>query len=104
TSENFDRLLADVQSYLSAQSELFVQDLFGGADPTHRLPVRFITPNAWQALFVRNMFIRPGPKELTGFSPSFTVFHAPEFQADPATHGTRTGTFIILNFARRIIL
>ena len=80
--------------------ELFLQDLFGGADPAYRLPVRFITPNAWQALFVRNMFIRPPAADLAGVRPGFTVLHAPEFQADPAVHGTRTGTFIVLNFGR----
>src|SRR5262244_2970945 len=51
--ERFDRLLADVKQYLDQQPEVFVQDLFGGADPSYRLPVRFVTPNAWQALFVR---------------------------------------------------
>ena len=100
----FDRLLSDVSVHLSAQPEVFVQDLFGGADPGYRLPVRFISPNAWQAMFVRNMFIRPAPEELVGFTPSFTVYHAPEFQADPSRHGTRTGAFIVLNFARKIIL
>ena len=102
--DKFERLLADVQAHLSGQSELFVQDLFGGADPAYRLPVRFITPNAWQAMFVRNMFIRPGAPDLAGFAPSFIVYHAPEFQADPKVHGTRTSTFIVLNFAKRTIL
>lgn len=102
--EKFDRLLADVQAHLSGQSEVFVQDLFGGADAKYRLPVRFITPNAWQAMFVRNMFIRPDPAALAGFAPSFVVYHAPEFQADPAVHGTRTSTFIVLNFAKRAIV
>jgi phosphoenolpyruvate carboxykinase (ATP) len=104
SATNFDRLLADVRHYLSGQNELYVQDLFGGADPQYRLPVRFITPNAWQALFVRNMFIRPQPAELAGFTPSFVVYHAPEFPADPKTHGTRSNTFIVLNFAQRIVL
>lgn len=103
-ADKFERLLQDVRQHLSGQAEVFVQDLFGGADPTYRLPVRFITPNAWQAMFVRNMFIRPAASELTGFAPSFVVYHAPEFQADPAVHGTRTGTFIVLNFAKRVIL
>ena len=67
-------------------------------------PVRFVTPNAWQALFVRNMFIRPPAADLPGFEPGFTVLHAPEFQADPGVHGTRTGTFIVLNFGRRMAL
>jgi phosphoenolpyruvate carboxykinase (ATP) len=102
--ERFDRLLADAQRYLSALPEVFVEDLFGGADPEYRLPVRFITPNAWQALFVRNMFIRPTKAELASFGPSFVVYHLPEFQADPAVHGTRSSTFIVLNFAKRVIL
>ena len=100
----FDRLLLDVQRHLSDQTEVFTQDLFGGADGNFCLPVRFITPNAWQAMFVRNMFIRPDPAALASFAPSFVVYHAPEFQADPARHGTRTGAFIVLNFAKKVIL
>ena len=100
---SFDRLLADVTLHLAGQ-EVFLQDLYGGADPSYRLPVRFVTPNAWQALFVRNMFIRPRPAELEGFLPGFTVLHAPELQADPSQHGTKTGTFIVLHFGRRMAL
>ena len=101
---HFDALLADVRDYLNAQPELFIQDLRCGADPAHRLSVRSVLPNAWHASFVRNMFIRPDAAELPTFDPNFTVLHAPEFQADPARHGTRTSTFIILNFAERMIL
>ena len=100
----FDALLADVQQYLNGVEEVFVQDLYAGADPAHRLKVRYVTPNAWHSLFVRNMFIRPDFSDLPTFEPNFSVLHAPEFQADPAKHGTRTGTFIVLNFARRMIL
>ena len=100
----FDALLADVKTHLANQPELFVQDLFGGADPAYRLPVRFITPNAWHAHFVRNMFIRPEATDLAGFDPGFVVYHAPELQADPARHGTRSGTFIALNFAKKTVL
>ena len=99
----FEALLADVKAHLAGQPELFVQDLFGGADPAYRLPVRFITPNAWHAHFVRNMFIRPEATDLAGFDPGFVVYHAPELQADPARHGTRTGTFIALNFAKKTV-
>ena len=76
-SAAFDRLQEDVRAYLDAR-EVFVQDLFAGADPAYRLPVRFITPNAWHSLFVRNMFIRALPAELAQFRPGFTVLHAPE--------------------------
>jgi phosphoenolpyruvate carboxykinase (ATP) len=99
----FDRLHDDVRAHLDAR-EVFVQDLFGGADPAYRVPVRFVTPNAWHALFVRNMFLRAAPAELAQFRPSFTVLHAPDFQADPARHGTRSGTFIALHLGKRLIL
>ena len=101
--EHFNELLADVKQYLNGLPELFVQDLFCGADPDHRLSVRCLLPNAWHAAFVRNMFIRPELTELTKFAPNFTVYHAPEFQADPQRHGTRTGTFIVLNLAARML-
>jgi phosphoenolpyruvate carboxykinase (ATP) len=97
-------LKADVQAYLNGLPDLFVQDLYCGADPATRLSVRYILPNAWHASFVRNMFIRPEIEELATFAPNFTVYHAPELQADPAKHGTRTGTFIVLNLAERAIL
>jgi len=101
---HFDALLGDVRQYLSGLPELFVQDLYCGADASHRLKVRYVLPNAWHALFVRNMFIRPDDADLRGFDPNFTVLHAPEFQADPAKHGTRTGTFIVVHIGRRTIL
>jgi phosphoenolpyruvate carboxykinase (ATP) len=102
--EKFEALLADVRSYLDDREELFVQDLYCGAEPKYRLSVRYVSPSAWHMAFVRNMFIRPDVAELASFDPNFTVLHAPEFQADPAKHGTRTGTFIILNLAKRMIL
>ncbi len=101
---HFDALLADVQGYLSAQDELFVQELYCGAHPAYRLAVRYVSPSAWHMAFVRNMFIRPDDENLATFAPNFTVLHAPEMQADPARHGTRSGTFIVLDLARRMIL
>jgi phosphoenolpyruvate carboxykinase (ATP) len=101
---HFDALLADVQAHLAAREELFVQDLYCGADPAYRLAVRYVSPSAWHMAFVRNMFIRPELAELAAFAPNFTVLHAPEMQADPDRHGTRTGTFIVLDLARRMIL
>jgi len=100
----YDALLADLQTHLDREAELFVEDLWAGADPKHRLSVRFVSPSAWHMHFVRNMFIRPELSDLPTFAPNFSVLHAPEFQADPARHGTRTGTFIVLSLARRQIL
>ncbi len=104
TPDHYALLKSEVQQYLNGLDELFVQDLFCGADPATRLSVRYVLPNAWHANFVRNMFIRPELDALATFAPNFTVYHAPEFKADPARHGTRTGTFIVLNLAERTIL
>ena len=100
---SFDRLYGDVIRHLNAQ-EIFARDLFAGADPAYRIPVRFVSPNAWHTLFVYNMFLRPSDADLAAFKPAWHVLHAPEFQADPAAHGTKTGTFIVLHFARRLVL
>ena len=101
--QHYERLKADVEAHLQGQ-ELFVRDVYAGADPTYRLPIRFITPNAWHALFVYNMFLRPCDGDLSRFQPGFQVLHAPELHADPAVHGTKSGTFIVVNLAERTIL
>ncbi|MHB1298345.1 MAG: phosphoenolpyruvate carboxykinase (ATP) [Gemmatimonadaceae bacterium] len=101
---HFDVLLKDVRAYLDGLDQLFVEDLYCGADPAYRLSCRYVTPNAWHANFVRNMFIRPELSELGTFAPNFSILHAPEMQADPAKHGTRSGTFIVLHLAKRMIL
>jgi len=101
--EPYQRLKASVLAHLAGQ-ELFVRDLFAGADPNHRFGIRFITPNAWQALFVYNMFLRPTASDLATFSPAWTVLHAPELHADPAVHSTKSGTFVVINFGQRTAL
>ncbi len=103
TPQVFDSLLTRVTDYFSGR-EVFVQDLLVGADPAFRLPIRVITEQAWHNLFARNMFIRPKPEDLRGFVPRFTVLHAPGFMANPARDGTRSEAFIMLNFAKRLVL
>jgi phosphoenolpyruvate carboxykinase (ATP) len=102
--DHYKILLTDVRQHLSRLDELFVEDLYCGADPAYRLSVRYISPNAWHMAFVRNMFIRPELSDLPTFDPNFTVLHAPEYRAEPARHGTRSSTFIVLNIAERTIL
>jgi len=99
----FDRLHGKVLAHLQA-NELFVQDLYAGADPEFRLAVRVISDSAWHALFARNMFIRPAVGDLANFAPEFTVLHAPSLHADPAVDGTNSETFVVLNFTRRLVL
>ncbi len=100
---HFDALRADVVAYLN-QRELFVRDARAGEDPVAGIRVRVITPSAWHNLFAYNMFLRPGVKDLVDMYPDFTVLHAPGLEADPARHGTRSSTFVAVNFAAREVL
>ncbi|MHA1152611.1 MAG: phosphoenolpyruvate carboxykinase [Alphaproteobacteria bacterium] len=99
----FERLYGKVVSYFQNR-ELFVQDLYAGADPEYRLSLRVVSESAWHSLFARNMFIEPGHDALADFVPEFTVLHAPYLEADPESDGTNSGTFIVVHFARRLIL
>src|SRR5882724_53181 len=102
-ANKFDALYARVMEYLDDR-ELFVQDLFCGADTTYRLPVRFVNEYAWHNLFVRQLFIRPSGEELRNHKPEFTVIAAPDFKADPLRDGTASEAFVILNFTERVVL
>ncbi|HEX4603539.1 MAG TPA: phosphoenolpyruvate carboxykinase (ATP), partial [Candidatus Angelobacter sp.] len=101
--EKFDALFERVLASLAGK-ELFVQDLFAGADSKYRLPIRVINEYAWHNLFVRALFVRPTDEELKTHRAEFTIVSAPEFQADPQRDGTRTEAFIIVNFTRKIVL
>ena len=84
--------------------DLYVQDLYAGADPAHRLRVRVITETAWHSLFARNMFRIPPHDALADFEPDFTVLQLPSLHADPKTDGTRSETAILLDLAGRQVL
>src|SRR5205814_2251582 len=101
--ERFDALFNRVVDYLR-EREIFVQDLFAGADPNYRLPIRVINEYAWHNLFVRALFVRPSAEELKTHRAEFTIVAAPEFQADPQRDGTRSEAFILVSFSRKIIL
>ena len=93
----FESLRQRMLAYLQGR-EMFVQDLYGGADPEYRLPVRVISDGAWHSLFARNMFIRPRASELEDFEPAFTILHAPDFRAMPELDGIRSETCILVDF------
>jgi phosphoenolpyruvate carboxykinase (ATP) len=100
---HFETLKRDMLAHL-ADRELFVQDLYAGADPAYRLRVRFIQELAWHNLFVRNLFIVPPAGERNEFEPEFTVITAPSFKASPERHGTRSDVAIVLNLGTREVL
>ncbi|MGB3810234.1 MAG: phosphoenolpyruvate carboxykinase [Parvibaculum sp.] len=103
TPAAFDLLHADMLKHAEGR-ELFVQDLFGGADPVHRLATRVFSEYAWHSLFIQNLLIEPTAEELENFLPQFTIIDLPSFEADPEKYGVRTGTVIACNFDKRIVL
>ncbi len=101
--ESFERIYANLTSFFSGR-DVFVQDLRVGAHPDHTMPIRVITEKAWHNIFASNMFIRVAPEEACKQIPQFTVIQSESFEAAPKEDGVRTGTFIIVNFQKRVIL
>lgn len=84
---------------------LFIVDAFCGANSDTRLSVRFITEVAWQAHFVKNMFIRPTDEELATFKPDFIVMNGakctnPQWKEQ----GLNSENFVAFNLTERIQL
>jgi phosphoenolpyruvate carboxykinase (ATP) len=103
TPEQFATLLEDFRAHAQGK-ELFAQDLYGGADPAHRVQARVYTELAWHSLFIRNLLIRPERDALSGYVPELTIIDLPSFQADPARHGCRSKTVIAIDFSQKIVL
>ncbi|HEX8560582.1 MAG TPA: phosphoenolpyruvate carboxykinase [Pyrinomonadaceae bacterium] len=100
--EKFERVRERMMRHAS-ERELFVQDTYAGADPRYRLPVRIVTELAWHSLFARTMFINDDAGAAR-HAPEFTVVNIPSFKADPASDGTRSETFILMDFSERLVL
>lgn len=100
TPAQFDTLRADMERALDGK-ELFIQDLYVGADPRYRMSVRVISEYAWHSLFARNMFVRPDtpPEKI-----DYTVIDLPSFRADPKRHGCCSDTLIAMSLAQRLVL
>ncbi len=75
TPEIWESLMKTAVNQLSGK-RLYVVDCFSGANPETRLKIRFIMEVAWQAHFVKNMFIRPTAEDLAEFEPDFVTFNA----------------------------
>ncbi len=82
--------------------ELYVQDGFAGTNPDTRLRIRVITEVAWQAHFVKNMFIRPTEEDLKDFEPDFVMLNACR-TTDPKwkEHGLNSEVYVAFNLKER---
>ena len=102
SQEKFNALKDRMMAHAKGR-DIFVQDTFVGADHTYRLPIRVINELAWHSLFARTMFISDSTANAP-HQPEFTIINFPSFQADPQRDGTRSPTFILMDFSQRLVL
>jgi phosphoenolpyruvate carboxykinase (ATP) len=102
--EKFETMYDRLLGYLQGR-DVFVQDVYAGADESYRLPVRFVTEHAWHSMFIRNMFLLPQSlEEYKRYVPEFTIVAVPGFKASPAIDNTNSETFIVLNFEKKLAI
>jgi phosphoenolpyruvate carboxykinase (ATP) len=101
---SFDGVHRRMMAHLRGR-DLFVQNVWAGADPSFRLPVRVITERAWHSLFARHLFIPESePAARLQHDPQFTVIDVPSFTANPKEDGTHSEVFILVHFGKRLVL
>ena len=101
SQEAWAAVKAIAQKELS-NKRLFVVDGFCGANTNTRMAVRFIVEVAWQAHFVRNMFIKPTPEEEANFKPDFVVFNASKAKVENYKElGLHSDTAVVFNLTER---
>lgn len=88
-----------------SQKKVYIMDGYCGANENSRLKIRFVTEVAWQAHFVKNMFIRPSADELKDFTPDFIVLNAcktvnPQWKEQ----GLNSEVFVAFNLTERMAL
>jgi len=104
SAEKFEELYTRLLGYMQGR-DVFVQDVYAGANESYRLPVRVVTEMAWHSMFARNMFILPESlEEYKRFVPDFTIVTVPGFNADPRVDNTNSDTFIALSFEKKLAI
>ena len=97
--------LKKIASKQLSQKKLYIMDAYAGANPETRLNVRFVVEVAWQAHFVKNMFIRPSEAELESFEPDFVVLNASKtVNPDWKEMGMNSENFVVFNLTERMAL
>ena len=102
-ADSYERLREKVAAYLG-ERDLYVVDAFAGADPAHRLAVRVVTPTPTTRSSPGRCSSRRTAGSSDGFARRRSSCTRPALEADPATDGTRTGTFIALHPSRGEVL
>ena len=85
-----------------SNKKLYVVDAFCGANKDTRMAIRFIVEVAWQAHFVKNMFIQPSQEELDNFKPDFVVYNASKAKVENYKElGLNSETAVVFNITSR---
>jgi phosphoenolpyruvate carboxykinase (ATP) len=101
SEETFEYVKGLARKQLSGK-RLFVMDAFCGTNKETRMAIRFIMEVAWQAHFVKNMFIRPSEEELADFEPDFVVYTASKAKVDNYQElGLNSDTCVAFNITSR---
>ena len=104
TKEAFNYCKGRVTEQLSKSEKLYVVDTFCGTNEDTRMKVRFIVEVAWQAHFVKNMFVRPTEDELKNFGePDFVVLTASKAKVDNYKElGLNSETAVVFNLTEKM--
>ena len=101
-SEETWKVVKDIALKELSGKRLFVVDAFCGANKDTRMAIRFIVEVAWQAHFVKNMFIAPTEEELANFEPDFVVYNASKAKVENYKElGLNSETAVVFNLTSR---
>lgn len=101
--DEFGQLLALVQEQMAGR-ELDVVDTWAGANPAHRLNVRFIVESPYHALFIKQMLIRPEVQDLATFVPEWTVVDLGTLPYKRMVDGVERDAAIAIDFSRKMVI
>ena len=88
-----------------SNKNIYITDVYTGASLESRRSIRFVTEVAWQAHFVKNMFIRPSEEELENFEPDFVVYNACKTVDEKyKEHGLHSDVFVVFNIEENVAL
>ncbi len=100
----FEDLWETAKKQLNGKN-LYVTDGYCGAHEEDQIKIRVVSEIAWQAHFVKNMFIRPEPQELAGFEPSFTILNACKTSdANWKEHGLNSEVFVVFHLSKKMAI
>ena len=101
-SEETWNVVKDIALKQLSNKRLFVVDAFCGTNKDTRMAIRFIMEVAWQAHFVKNMFIQPSEEELENFEPDFVVYNASKAKVENYKElGLNSETAVVFNITSR---